>query len=108
MGPQQTLGIEEALEGAGDTFIEKYRLMKERLLKVEYEHWAAGFPEGNNHGREHIKRVLGYLNRLLAPNPLRAPNPLKYLNPYELFLAMMSILYHDIGLIQQREDHADI
>jgi hypothetical protein len=102
MGPQQTLGIEKALAGAGGSFIAKYRLMKERLLNVEYEHWAAGFPEGNNHGRQHITRVLEYLNRLLATKPL------KHLNPYELFLAMMSILYHDIGLIQQRERHADI
>jgi hypothetical protein len=43
---QQTLGIEMALEGAGDAFSEKYRLMKNRLLNVEYEHWAAGFPRG--------------------------------------------------------------
>jgi hypothetical protein len=45
------LGIEVALEGAGDAFFEKFWLMKNRLLNVEYEHWAAGFPEGNNHGR---------------------------------------------------------
>ena len=98
----QDLGIELALESAGGAFISKYRLMKDRLLNVEYEHWAAGFPEGNNHGQGHINRVLGHLNELLGPTPLRL------VNHYELFLAMMSVLYHDIGLLRQREGHADI
>ena len=96
------LGIETALKVRGGSFVEKYRLMKDRLLNVEYEHWAAGFPEGNNHGRGHITRLLEYLNLLLGPKPL------KHLDPYELFLAMMSILYHDVGLIRQRKGHAEI
>ena len=98
-----TLGIETALEGAGDSFIKKYRLMKERLLNVEYEHWAAGFPEGNNHGKGHILRVLEYLDKLLG-----GQKALEHINPYELFLAMMSVLYHDIGLLRERKEHADI
>lgn len=96
------LGIEDTLEGVGGGFIEKYRLMKDRLLNCEYEHWAAGFPEGNNHGRGHINRVLEYLDYLVGPEPL------EHLSVYELFLAMMSILYHDIGLLRQRQGHADI
>src|ERR1700685_3523050 len=98
----KALAIERALESAGESFIDRYRLMKDRLLNVEYEHWAAGFKEGNNHGRGHITRVLEYLNYLLGPKPLA------FVNPYELFLAMMSILYHDIGLLRQRDHHADI
>ena len=96
------LGIEQALEDPKGSFFEKYRLMKDRLLNVEYEHWAAGFAEGNNHGRGHITRVLEYLDYLVGPEPL------KYVTRYELFLAMMSILYHDIGIIRQREAHGDI
>jgi hypothetical protein len=37
------LTIETALENAGDPYISKYRLMKNRLLNVEYEHWAIVF-----------------------------------------------------------------
>ena len=96
------LNIEKVLEDSGREFIDKYRLMKERLLNVEYEHWAAGFAEGNNHGRGHITRVLGYLDYLLGSNPLQ------YLNAYELFLTMMSILYHDIGMLRARKGHSDI
>ncbi|HTC89698.1 MAG TPA: hypothetical protein VK686_15430, partial [Bryobacteraceae bacterium] len=96
------LGIEKALEGAGGSFINRYRLMRDRLLNVEYEHWAAGFPAGNNHGRGHILRVLENLNNLLGDKPL------DHLEPYELFLAMMAILYHDVGLLQQRKGHEEI
>jgi hypothetical protein len=76
--------------------------MKDRLLNYEYEHWAAGFAEGNNHGRGHIKRVLENLNQLVGRKPLAN------LDVYELFLAMMAILYHDIGLLREREEHAEI
>lgn len=96
------LKIEKALESSRDSFAEKYQLMKHRLLNVEYEHWAAGFAYGNNHGRGHITRVLENLDRLIGDNPLQ------HLTVYELFLAMMSILYHDIGLLRQRKGHADI
>jgi hypothetical protein len=96
------LGIETALESSEPTFFDKYRVMKERLLNVEYEHWAAGFPEGNNHGRGHIVRVLENLNHLLGSKPL------EHLDPYELFLTMMSVLYHDIGLLQTRKGHENL
>ena len=61
-----SLGIESALGEAGQVFSEKYRLMKDRLLNVEYQHWAAGFPEGNNHGKGHILRVLEHLDQLVG------------------------------------------
>jgi hypothetical protein len=96
------LRIEKALKASGGSFINKYRLMKDRLLGTEYEHWSVGFPEGNNHGKGHISRVLENLDHLLGDRPLQ------HLDPYELFLAMMSILYHDIGLLQQRKGHEKI
>jgi hypothetical protein len=96
------LGIENALRDSEPTFFDKYRVMKQRLLNVEYEHWAAGFPEGNNHGRGHVLRVLENLDHLVGLKPLQL------LDPYELFLAMMAILYHDIGLLQTRKGHEEI
>lgn len=102
MNSNDELGIEAALERAGGDFSTKYRLMKSRLLNVEYEHWAAGFPEGNSHGRSHIQRVLSYLDLLLGKDPLAQ------LDVYELFLAMMSVLYHDVGILRTRKGHADI
>jgi hypothetical protein len=96
------LGIEEALDRSGGSFMTKYSLMKDRLLNVEYEHWAAGFPGGNNHGRGHITRVLENLDHLLGPDPLSR------LDIYELFLTMMAVLYHDIGILRKRTNHAEI
>jgi hypothetical protein len=55
---QKELRIERVLKKQAGSFMQKYMLMKDRLLNIEYEHWAAGFPEGNNHGRQHILRVL--------------------------------------------------
>ena len=102
MQGERVLRIERALRSAGASFSEKYNLMKNHLLNNEYEHWAAGFPQGNNHGPGHIRRVLKNLDDLLGLKPLAK------LNPYELFLAMMAILYHDIGLLRKREGHAEI
>jgi hypothetical protein len=62
MRSRPILKIEKTLEQVGHGFIEKYQLMKNRLLNVEYEHWAAGFAEGNNHGRGQITWVLESLN----------------------------------------------
>src|SRR5262245_58247424 len=62
---RMTLRIERALTDAGGAFSEKFQLMKHRLLNTEYEHWAAGFSTGNNHGRGHIVRVLEHLDQLL-------------------------------------------
>jgi hypothetical protein len=102
MGAQEVLGIEKFLERASNKFVGKYRLMKDRLLNVEYEHWAAGFAYGNNHGRGHITRVLENLDHLLGPKPLAN------ISSYELFLAMMAVLYHDIGILRKREKHEEI
>ena len=41
-------------------------------------------------------------------NNLLGDKPLDHLHAYELFLAMMSILYHDEGLLKQRKGHEEI
>lgn len=94
------LGIERSLKEAKEELYDKYKVLKNRLLNKEYEHWAASFPTGNNHGPSHIKRVLEYLNHLLGAKPL------ELVKPRELFLAMMSSLYHDTGILRGRKEHA--
>src|SRR5262245_4211387 len=99
-----THDLESALREAGqqlhEPLLERYTVLKNRLSNVEYGYSAAGFPEGNDHGPGHIERVLEKLSALLGPNPLAE------LGPYELFLAMMSVLYHDVGLLKGRAGHA--
>ena len=98
--------LESALRLAGESVHQplhaKYVILRTRLQTIDYGRWAAGFPEGNDHGFTHIDRVLEKLSGLLGPQPLDE------IRPYELFLTVMSVLYHDIGLMQQRSDHAGI
>lgn len=101
------LGIERSLKQAeqrvGQPLYEKYRVLKDRLFSQEYAHWATAFPGGNDHGPGHIERVLEKLDQLIDGN---GPGK-NLLRPYELFLSMMSVLYHDIGLLRGRTGHAD-
>jgi hypothetical protein len=101
-------GIERSLKQAegrvGQPLYAKYQVLKDRLFTQEYSHWAAAFPGGNDHGPGHIERVLEKLDQLLDGNA----HGKNLVRPYELFLCMMSILYHDIGLLRGRADHADI
>jgi hypothetical protein len=100
--------IERSLRRAelevGKPLCAKYQVLKDRLFTQEYAHWATKFPGGNDHGPGHIERVLEKFEQLIDGNPARRP----VLRPYELFLAMLSILYHDIGMLGGREGHADI
>src|SRR6266849_2410570 len=88
------LGIEKSLKEVGEKeglpLYEKYTVLKNRLFTKEYSFWAMGFLGGNDHGPEHISRVLEKLNGLLGETPIDRG----LINIYELFLAMMSILYH--------------
>jgi len=99
------LSIERALAsadpGAEASFFARYVTLKERLLTKEYPMAMAGFPGGNDHGPGHIVRVLGYLDQLVGPSPLQI------LSPYELYLVMSAILYHDVGILRGRKDHAE-
>jgi hypothetical protein len=101
------LGIERSLKRAakstGQPLFEKYVVVKDRLFKQELGYWAAKFPGGNDHGPQHVQRVLEKFDWLIGGNPAKH----SFLRPYELYLAMMSILYHDIGLLRGREGHAD-
>lgn len=104
--PAARLSIETALASRRSpneiSFYGRYSVLKERVLSVEYSMTMARFPGGNDHGPKHIERVLQYLDKILAPKPL------KHLSEYELFLAMMGVLYHDIGMLRGRDGHAEM
>jgi hypothetical protein len=102
------LMIEKTLMKAGKNeglpFYEKYTLLKERLYIREYPIWAMNFSGGYIHGPQHISRVLENLDCLLGKNPVER----NLLSAYELFLSMMSILYHDISILRQQHAHPNI
>ncbi len=86
----------------GENLGQRYDVLKERLLKIEYTQTSAGFAGGNDHGPAHIERVLENLDKILGPTPLQ------HLSIYELWLTMMAVVYHDVGLLQQRDGHPEI
>src|SRR5262249_51470184 len=104
MAPRIETALKEAAESTGEPLWEKYVILRDRLMTNEYTRWAAGFPEGNDHGPGHIKRVLEKLGQLIGPDPVNEG----FIEGYELYLAVMSVLYHDIGIMRQRSDHASV
>jgi hypothetical protein len=84
----------------GTSLYASYRVLYTGLRDEVYPFALRLWPEGNDHGWGHIERVLEYLDRLAGPNPLSA------LGLYEVYLAMISVLYHDIGMLRGRSEHS--
>jgi hypothetical protein len=96
--------LKKAAESTDEPLWEKYVILRDRLMANEYTRWAAGFPEGNDHGPGHIERVLEKLGQLVGPDPVNKG----FIGGYELYLAVMAVLYHDIGIMRRRSDHASV
>lgn len=79
-----------------------YVLLKNRLLEKVYPRWCGGFKAGNDHGPGHIKRVLRNAEHLLGKDPL------KHASLHEIYLTLLSILYHDVGIVQSRKGHGEL
>ena len=71
------------------------------INKTVYPRTAGGF-------REVMTTVLNIFSgsEILGPHP--GEPGIVNLDPYELYLATMSVLYHDIGLLHQRKKYAEI
>jgi hypothetical protein len=98
----ELLGIENQLRIIDERLFTRYSLLKDRLITDEYNFWAMGFPGGNDHGPGHIIRVFEKLDNILSETIIDK----RIIGVYELFLTMMSVLYHDIGMLQGRSNHA--
>jgi hypothetical protein len=72
--------------------------LKTKLLRDIYPFWGQGFPGGNDHGPGHIERVLEKLDQLLGEDAIGKG----LVGIYELYLAMISVLYHDICILGGR------
>lgn len=97
--------LQKIEQSSGTKYFSKYQVVKDYVFGNHYNYWGLGFPGGNDHGKPHIERVLEHLNNLLGMDSLTV---LDSINDYELYLVMMAILFHDIGIVKQRENHAQI
>jgi hypothetical protein len=96
--------LKKAAKSTNEPLWEKYVILRDRLMTNEYTRWTAGFPEGNDHGPGHIKRVLEKLGQLVGPDCVNKG----LIGGHELYLAVMAVLYHDIGIMRKRSDHASV
>lgn len=71
--------LKQRSRNKGDSRFEKYSLIKKELLDNEYIFTLHQFPGGNDHGPNHIKRVLEYLDKLVAGDPWKTFLALNYL-----------------------------
>jgi hypothetical protein len=90
--------LERRSKAKGRLFFENYNHLKGQLLSGEYLFVLHRFEGGNDHGPEHIQRVLEYLDRLLGEHA-------KDLSDLELYLLLCAVLLHDQGLLLGRQDH---
>ncbi len=95
------LQIERLLREWDNEAYSRYQVVKSVLLSQEYSFTMSQFPGGNDHGPEHIKRVLEYLDLLARDGLVQRQEQVG-----DLFVAMLSVLYHDIGMLKGRKDHA--
>lgn len=94
------LKIEQELQRHAANAFTKYSVLRQSLEPI-YSYAAAGFPVGNDHGFGHINRVIEKLNSILGDAPCSV------INERELFLTLVSILYHDIAILTDRAHHVE-
>src|SRR6266481_1086796 len=87
--------VESALKRRDEDLYAKYSVVKDDLLTNLQSRWCSHWEEGNDHGPDHIKRVLVNLGNLLGEAALRQHSKIGTL---ELFLSMVAIVAHDIGI----------
>lgn len=94
-------GVEQELKKAsqemGMGYFERYLVLKNRFLSIEYQHTSRA---GDN-SSQHVLRILEKLDALVGSTPISTG----ILNVYELFLAMVSVLYHDLGRLRDTDSH---
>jgi len=79
----------------------RYENLKAELLTGEYLFTLHAFNGGNDHGPEHIKRVLEYLDKILTART-------SSFSELELFLLLCSVLLHDQGMLHGRTGHSRV
>jgi hypothetical protein len=100
-----SISVESFLKRRDANLYQRYALIKHRLLEQIQTRWCSQWPEGNDHGPTHIERVLNNLGGLIGPQSGKKQGAA--VGTFELFLSMLAIVAHDIGIIKGREGHAE-
>lgn len=95
--------IDALLRAHDEDLFAKYRTIKQQITTNVQTRWCGKWPEGNDHGPGHIERVLSNLAALLAGESIEHG----LVSIYEVFLAAVAVVAHDIGIIDGRKCHAE-
>lgn len=94
--------VDDLLRDCDEDLYAKYKVLKKQLMDNIQTRWCSRWPEGNDHGPNHIERVLANVSAILGRDPIRNGR----LSVYELFLTAIAVVTHDIGIIDGRKHHA--
>ena len=91
-------------------FFEKYIVFKHVLYDEFYSKVPEVIPGYTDHTHNHIDGVLFQVDRLLAEKiDPKYTNERDYISLYELYLLLMSVIFHDVALlVEDRENHSDL
>jgi hypothetical protein len=112
--PPQSLEheLQQRAKNGGDAedFHHRYEAMKS-YLKREYYPWIqANCPFFTDHGEQHIRSVIRAASNMLEPNlsnrRAKSGDQSGDLSDLDIFLLLAGILWHDVGNVYGRTDHA--
>ncbi len=89
----------------GKTFWERYQCVRNYLSKDYYRWIQAECPYYTDHGEGHIQSVIQAASLVLSKS-LEAGRR-SDISPLDLYLLLSAILWHDVGNVLGRTDHAD-
>lgn len=85
-------------EDQGDSWFCKYVSARDALLENVLEEIKVKEPDLTDHGPRHVRNVLENTYKLLGES-------IDSISVYELYLLCLSVLFHDVGNIEGRDDH---
>lgn len=97
--------LEEHLQTAPDQeqakrLLSAYRDTRRKLIRDIYPNICGTVPNLSEHGERHIDNVLQNVRHLITDS-----HAVHNRNPIELYLLAMIVLFHDVGLLFDREEH---
>jgi hypothetical protein len=86
-----------------ESLLQQYTQTKDYLIDEFYPWVQANCPYYTDHGEQHVKAVISQASRLLE-NQLRNLES-GDLNELDVYILCTGILWHDVGMVANREDH---
>jgi hypothetical protein len=97
---EEFLKEKAASETCAEELWNKYEVMKKYLSREYYPWIQANCPYFTDHGQSHVESVIQSASQLLL-NLKKSEK-----NPIDVYLILCSIIWHDVGMVFSRSNHA--